>query len=637
MAVIAIYAQCVSHPFLRLDDPDYVLENDHVNSGLTLSNVAWATTAIYASNWHPLTWISHMLDVELFGLDAGKHILVSVILHAANSALLFLVLRKMTRALWPSAAVAALFALHPMHVESVAWVSERKDVLSTLFFLITLLVWTQWIESGARSRYWLAVVALAAGLMSKPMLVTTPFVLLLLDWWPFRRKIAVIEKWPFFALSIASSLITLRSQQTAMGEAPLAGRIANALLAYVTYLGKTFWPVNLSIIYPYRAVYPIALVAFAAALLVIITIIVIIYRDRFPYLLTGWFWFLGTLVPVIGIVHVGHEAMADRYTYIPLIGIFIAIVWLIPYRAIFAAAIAALAVCTFFQIRYWRSGVELFEHARAVVGNDRYVLEGLGTELLWIRDYPRAEREFRAALAIAPHDDALHTGLGSALMQTGNVAGARSEFEAAVASNPNNATALRRLGDLELAGGNVESAVQLYKRSVAAKRDPSTLALLAALQGDVDRAVSLYREAIAQQPDKPEIRADLAAVLSRSGRDAEAVDAYEDALRADPHQYETLMNFATLLSRLGRNDDAIVKFTQAAAERPESPEPHVYLALVFAHLNRNEDALREAVAANQINPASANVEFTNAVRMPFSDTNLIGWIEYLRSGAQGRN
>ena len=649
ISIFVIYGQCVSHPFLRLDDPDYVVENEHVNSGLSLSNIAWALTAMYASNWHPLTWISHMIDVQLFGLDAGKHILVNVTIHAVNSLLLFLVLRRATRRLWPSAAVAALFAIHPVHVESVAWVSERKDVLSTFFFLITLLLWTAWVQTGVRSRYWWAVAAFAAGLMSKPMLVTTPFVLLLLDWWPLNRKISraiLIEKWPFFALTIASSLVTLRAQRPAMGASPFGVRIANAILSYVGYLAKTFWPARLAIVYPYRTDVSWAETAFALAVLAAITWAVIAYRRRFSFLLAGWLWYLGTLFPVIGIVQVGHEAMADRYTYIPLIGIFIAVAWLcdalVGNRSALAVAsggaMAALAVCAFIQTRYWRSGVVLFEHALAVTHDNRHVREGLGTELLRVHDYPRAAAEFRAALPEAPHDDALHTGLGTALMQLGDLGGARHELEAAVASNPENATALRRLGDLAMSEGRIDAATKLYERSAAAKSDPSTLAVLAAARGDIDRAVALYKEAIARDPDKPEIRSDLAAVLSRSGRDSEALAEYREALRIDPNQYEAQMNFGALLSRLGLNDEAIAQFERAAQQRPESPEPHVYLALVYARTNRRAEAIREASTAAQINPASANVEFTNAIHIPFSDSNLTDWIAYLHGdGAQGRN
>jgi protein O-mannosyl-transferase len=645
IAVLAVYAQCISHPFLRLDDPDYVLENEHVSSGLSAANVAWAMTAIHASNWHPLTWISHMADVELFGLHAGKHILVSVALHALNSLLLFLVLRRATRSLWKSAAVAALFALHPLHVESVAWVSERKDVLSTLFFLITLYLWIGWVENRARARYWGAVAAFALGLMAKPMLVTTPFVLLLLDWWPFRRKIdrqTVIEKWPFFALTFASILITLRAQRVAMGSSPLELRIGNALLSYAGYLRKTFWPSDLAIVYPFPDRLSASAVVFAAILLMAITAGAFFYRRRAPFLLTGWLWYLGTLVPVIGIVQVGHEAMADRYTYIPLIGIFIAIAWsserVIRSRVALASAaaiaVAALAACTYHQLRYWRDGVVLFEHALRVNDN-RHAREGLARELLHDGDHARAAAEFRNALQAAPRDDGMRVGLGMALMQLADPAGARREFEAAASINPRNAVALRRLGDLALADGRIEDAKSLLRRSAAINRDPSTLAVLAVARGNVDEAVSLYRQAIAKHPEKAEIRNDLAAVLSKSGREREALAEYEAALKIDPHQYEAQMNLGAALTRLDRNDEAVVWFERAGKERPESAEPHIYLALMYARAKRNEDAIREATAALRINPASANLQFTNALRLPFNESNLAGWIDYLQKRPPG--
>jgi tetratricopeptide (TPR) repeat protein len=645
LAIFAIYGQCVSHPFLRLDDPDYVLDNEHVSSGLSASNVAWAMTAIHASNWHPLTWISHMVDVELFGLDAGKHILVSVALHALNTLLLFIVLHRATRAPWKSAAVAALFALHPLHVESVAWVAERKDVLSTLFFLITLYLWIGWVENRAQTRYWLAVAAFATGLMAKPMLVTTPFVLLLLDWWPFRRKIdreAVIEKWPFFALTFASILITLRAQRVAMGASPLALRIGNALLSYAGYLRKTFWPADLAIVYPFPDHLSPSAVAFAVILLIAITAAAFVYRKRAPFLLTGWLWYLGTLVPVIGIVQVGHEAMADRYTYIPLIGIFIAAAWLservIRSRAALASAativIAALAACTIHQLRYWRNGVVLFEHALQVSDN-RHAREGLAHELMEIRDYARAADEFRAAMRDGAGDDHLHAGLGTALLQLADPAGARREFEAAVAANPRNALALRRLGDLALDEGRLDDARSLLQRSAAVNRDPSTLAVLALVRGNVAEAIALYRRAIEQHPNRPEIHSDLAAVLSRSGREAESVVEYEKALALDPHHYEAQMNLGAALTRLNRNDEAVAWFERAGKERPESAEPHIYLALMYARNKRNDDAIREASAALQINAASANLQFTNALRLPFNESNLAGWIEYLRKRPPG--
>lgn len=642
MAVLAVYLQCAAHPFLRLDDPDFIVDNPHINSGLTAENVISAFTTVYASNWHPLTAISHLIDIQLFGLDGSKHILVNIAIHAAASVLLFFVLHRATHRRWPSAIAAALFAIHPLHVESVAWASERKDVLSAFFFFLMLWFWLDWIETQSLTRYWLAVAAFVASLLSKPMMVTAPFLLLVLDWWPFERKIdrrTILEKWPFLTLAIASSIITMRTQTAAIGSSPLSSRIANSVLSYVAYLAKAFWPANLSVIYPYRTNVPAFEFIAATTLLLAITAAAFALRRRFPFLLAGWLWFLGTLVPVIGIVQIGHQAMADRYTYIPLIGIFIAVVWtcaaLIHDRIVLTAASAilllTLSACTYRQIGYWRDGVALFEHAIAVVGSNRYAHEGLARELLHDGQYQRAAEEFRAAVRDAPDDDALHTGLGSAMMQLGDPAAARSEFEAAVAANPRNAEALRRLGDIRLAEGRTDDAVHLYERSAAVVRDPSTLAVLAAARGNVDEAVSFYRQAIGAHPEKPEIRNDLAAVLSRSGREPEALAEYETALRLDPHQYETRMNLGAVLTRLNRPEDAMQQFALAAQERPESPEPHVYIALTLARMRRFADAVREANVALQINPEAANMQFTSALRLPARDANLTDWIAYLRA------
>ena len=641
-AVFIVYGQCASHPFLRLDDPDFIVDNPHINTGLTVANIISAFTTVYASNWHPLTAISHLVDIQLFGLDGSKHILVNVVIHAINSALLFLILQRATRRRWPAAIVAALFALHPLHVESIAWASERKDVLSALFFFLTLWWWITWIESARISRYWLAVAACAASLLSKPMAVTMPFVLLLLDWWPFERPIdrtRVIEKWPFFALSVVSSLITVRTQHEAMGSSPIASRVANAIASYVAYLAKAFWPANLSIVYPYRTNIPPSQIALASILLFGVSAAAWFFRRPLPFLFAGWFFFLGTLVPVIGIVQIGHQSMADRYTYIPLIGIFIAIVWgcatLLRSRVVLATAsaivIVSLSACTFHQLQYWRSGVTLFEHAIDVVGPNRYDREGLARELLATHDFQGASENFRAALRFDPNDDGLHNGLGVALMELGDSAAAQKEFATAIARNPKNAEALRRLGDLNLAEGKTADAISLYERSAAIDRDPSTLAVLAAARGDVDRAVSFYRQAIAVHPDKAEIRNDLAAVLSRSGREQEALGEYQQALALDPHQYETRMNLGAVLTRLNRNDDATEQFTLAAQERPDSPEPHVYLALTYWRTHRTTDAVQEAMKAEAINRDAANLQFTSALHIPFRSSNLDEWIVYLRS------
>lgn len=650
IAIVAVYAQTSAHQFTRLDDPDYVVDNEHVNSGLSVANVRWALTAIHASNWHPLTWISHMADVQMFGLDAGKHLRTNIALHAANSILLFFFLLGATRRTWASAIVAALFALHPLHVESVAWVAERKDVLSTFFFLITVILWTRYVQQSSRAMYWLAVAAFAAGLMSKPMLVTTPFVLLLLDWWPYRRTLSrklVSEKWPFFVLMIGSILITLRAQQTAMGDHPMAYRFTNAIVAYAMYLANTFWPRDLAVIYPLPERFSPALVIAAFVIIGSITALAVRFRDRFPFLTTGWLWYLGTLVPVIGLVQVGHASRADRYTYIPLIGIFIAVVWLFGKRklALIAAApiLIALGIAAHTQVKYWRNGITLFERALEVTDlkDDRHIREGLGMELLRANEHARAAEHLRIAAGTAGREDGIRAALGTALLHLGDGAGAKRELELAVSINPTNATALRHLGDIALAEGRPDQAAVLYGRSAAAKPDPSTLAVLAAAQGNFEQTVKRYREAIEKDPGNAAIHTDLAAVLERSGRNADAILEYQEALRLDPNAYEARMSYGALLISMGRNEEAIAQMQSAAAARPEVAEPHVYMALVYERAGRNDDAVREASIAGSIDAAGANRILTNAMRIPFSEGNLAGWIDFVQKkagrGAQGRN
>ena len=336
LAVFAVFYQTARHDFVY-DDEDYILHNRHVTGGLTSEGIAWAITAYHASNWHPLTWLSHMLDCQLYDLKPRGHHLTNVLLHAATAMLLFLALRRMTGVLWPSAWVAAVFAIHPLRVESVAWVAERKDVLSGLFFMLTLWFYARYAEHPKSwGRYLLVVASFATGLTAKPMLVTLPFVLLLLDYWPLGRfgRVSggvVAEKIPLFALAVASCLVTIAAQQNAINSfehLPLSRRLANAAVAYVAYIGKMFYPADLAVLYPLpEGPPPVWEVVVAATVLLSITMAVFAVRRKYPYLLFGWLWFLGTLVPVIGLMQVGIQAMADRYTYLTQIGLYIALAW----------------------------------------------------------------------------------------------------------------------------------------------------------------------------------------------------------------------------------------------------------------------------------------------------------------------
>jgi protein O-mannosyl-transferase len=428
LLTLAVWLPALRNGFTNLDDPYYVTANPQVLRGITRAGIAWAMTAKVASNWHPLTLLSHMLDCQLFGLDPAGHHATSLLLHLANVLILFAVLCRMTGAAGRSAVVAALFALHPTHVESVAWVAERKDVLSALFWILAMGAWARYARQPSAGRYLLVALLMVLGLAAKPMVVTLPFALLLLDVWPLDRlhlgwRRLILEKLPLLALSAASSLITLRYQQASLAPldvAPWSLRAANALVAYAAYLGKLFLPRHLAVFYPIPLSIPAWQAAGAALLLIAITALAVRRARREPWLLTGWLWFLGTLVPVIGLVQVGRQAMADRYLYIPSIGLFLAVVWSVAelgrrHRAVLATAagavLLALAVMTRVQIGYWSDSATLFRHALAATGDNYLAHIGLGKALMGERDCEGAAEQFRAALARYPRLNEARAGL----------------------------------------------------------------------------------------------------------------------------------------------------------------------------------------------------------------------------------
>jgi hypothetical protein len=491
LVTLAVYWPITRDGFVNFDDDVYIVANPHVTSGLTWTNVAWAFTSGEGGNWHPLTWLSHMVDCQLFGLNPGGHHLVSILFHIANTLLLFLLLNQMTGALWRSAFVAALFAWHPLHVESVAWASERKDVLSTFFWLLTLMAYARFAElskvqsSKSKVFYALALIFFACGLMSKPMVVTLPFVLLLLDFWPLNRfqnftganlprRAAVLtaEKIPFFLLASAASAVTYAVQKSggAFWPEPFGTRFANAALAYVRYISKIFWPADLAVVYSYPHQWPVALVIFAVAMLATWSGLLIFWSRRHPYLAVGWLWFLGTLVPTIGLVQVGAQSIADRYTYIPSIGFFIVAAWGLndilnrkPERKKIAALIGvvALAGClaaTSIQINYWRNSLALFSHA-VTVSTDNYVADNcLGKALEKNGDNADALALYTEAVRIEPRYFPAQFNLATSLLEFGRDAAALGHLETAVALQPGFADAQYDLGLFFLQHGQLEKA-----------------------------------------------------------------------------------------------------------------------------------------------------------------------------------
>ncbi|HWR98000.1 MAG TPA: tetratricopeptide repeat protein [Candidatus Methanoperedens sp.] len=469
----AVYSPVTGFDFVNFDDDRYVTRNEAVRGGLSARGVSWALTDLGSGNWHPLTWLSHLTDVELFGLDAGGHHAVSLLLHLANTALLFAALRALTGAPWPSAAAAALFALHPLHVESVAWVSERKDVLSALFWMLGLLAYARYARRPSPARYAWVAAALALGLAAKAMLVTLPLVLLLLDWWPLGRLRAAgsgpgapspaaaaralfLEKIPLLLLSGLAGAITLAAQRGVPLLVPLevretAARVSNALWGYLWYLGKTLWPSSLAVYYPFPAGGPpLGKTVLAALVLAAVTLLVLRGRRSRPALAVGWLWFLVVLAPVIGLIQAGNQAVADRYTYLPLIGLFLAAAWGVgdPRRrwpapravtaalsAVTLAAVAALALASSLQVRHWRNSRTLFERAVEVTPAHPVTLNNLANALTAEGRDEEAIALYRRALLIRP-DAIVHANLGAALLRVGRLGEARESLREALARDP---------------------------------------------------------------------------------------------------------------------------------------------------------------------------------------------------------
>jgi len=513
VTTLLIFWPLGNHEFINLDDNIYVYDNPQVKAGLTLKGVIWAFTSLKASNWHPLTWLSHMLDCELYGLNPGAHHVTSLLFHIANTLLLFWVLKRMTGRLWVSCFVAALFALHPLHVESVAWVAERKDVLSTFFWMLTLWAYLRYVERPGFNRYLLAILFFALGLLSKPMLVTLPFVFLLLDYWPlgrfsFRQDAVdssnperssddnqravplrlIMEKVPFFVLSGISSILTFLVQRSggavgSLQRLPMETRLANAIVSYAHYIEKMVWPRNLAVLYPYPDMIPMGQVALAGILLLGISVFVFRWARKRPYLLVGWLWYLGTLVPVIGLVQVGTQAMADRYTYVPLIGLFIMIAWGISdilagwrYRKTTLAVSAGLLlsifmVVTSLQIQKWHDNIGLFAHTLKVTNRNALIHYSLGIALSVQEKDGEAMAHYKEALRIDPNHVEAYNNLGIILADNGKTQEAISHYTQALRINPKYVEAHNNLGNVLAKQGRIEEAGAHFAQALQIKSD----------------------------------------------------------------------------------------------------------------------------------------------------------------------
>lgn len=630
---IAVYGQTTSFDFVNYDDGDYVFANANIQRGFGFQSLAWAmTTGNVSSNWHPLTLFSHMLDWRLFGSWAGGHHLISLVFHIANTLLLFFVLRKMTHVVWESAFVAAVFALHPLHVQSVAWISERKDVLSAFFWMLTLWAYAGYAQGPGWRTYTWVLVFFIFGLLSKPMVVTLPFVLLLLDFWPLQRLrpnaspktvVALIrEKIPLFLLSAASAILTIHVQQKggavkSLDVAPLADRISNALISYINYIHKTLYPVNLAAFYPYPDTFPWWKVAAASVILAGITYFSVRIRNRAPYILVGWLWFLGALVPVIGLVQVGVQSMADRYMYLPMIGLSLSAAW--GFSTFFANkrynpswlsiptlfAIGVLSAISWVQAGYWRDSLALWNHAIDVTKNNYLAHYNLGGAIDKIGKTEQAIDHYQQSLAINPLQPEVYMSLGNALIKQKKDHEAQLNFQKAVRLAPENDQAQYNLGTFLLKQGNWQDALPYLEKSVRLKPDSEqaqfNLAKALFQKKDLASALTHAQQAIQLNPEHEKARLLAGAICFEQGDIKGAKAHFEAVLAINPKSSEALHYTGAIFLKQNQIGQALASFKKALALDPKNEESRKMAAQLTAKLAGLEERLIREIAKNPEN------------------------------------
>jgi protein O-mannosyl-transferase len=631
-----VYLPVWRHGYVSYDDPVYVTGNRHVQGGLSWAGVKWAFGTGYAGNWHPVTWLSHMLDRELFGPGPmGPHG-VNVGLHVVNTLLVFLVLQRLTGSLWRSAVVAALFALHPLHVESVAWVAERKDVLSGMFFLLSVLAYTSYVSHKAERSlryYLLSLFFFGLGLMSKPMLVTLPLVLLLLDYWPLRRFTIydlrftiwplIREKVPFLVFSVVSCVITYLAQKQggavqSLASYSLGERLGNAAIAYARYLGKTFWPVDLAVPYPHPGQWPVVEVLMAAVVGMGLCLLGVWFGRRLPFIVTGWYWYVGMLVPVIGLVQVGDQAMADRYTYLPLIGVFVVVAWGagemgarwrwagLAAGAVGVLVLVACGVQTRAQLRYWHGDESLFGHAVAVTERNYVAHNNLGNALLEGGRAEEAIVHFRRALEIKPDYADAHINLGNAFLKKGQADQALARFRAALTIQPASAEAHYNLGSCLLQAKQVDAAIVHFREAIAVNPDHvmarNNLGNALIEKGQLDEAILQYRAALALRPDFVVARHNLGSLLLQRGQTNEAIAHFRKVVELQPASANAHNNLGWMLRLAGRLDEAEAQLQQALKFRPDYPEAHYNLAKTLLLKGQAREAVAHLRTALNLQP-----------------------------------
>jgi len=649
LATIALYWPATRCDFINFDDPDYVTANPHVQGSLNWESVKWAFLNPVCINWHPLTVMSHMLDCRLFGLNPWGHHLVNVLFHSLNAALVFAFLRQLTGATWRSLLVAALFAFHPLRVESVAWVAERKDVLSGFFGLLALIFYSRYArkrltvasrEPKARIApaldpqpatldYMLTLFFLTLGLLSKPMLVTWPFVMLLLDYWPLERfhpRSAwrlVMEKVPFFVLTAVVSFVTFVVQKqgdsvTGVGVLPLGARSGNALVSYCRYLGKMIWPTDLAVFYPHPGYWPLGQVLLMGVFLCGISALLFVKRGRYPFLLMGWLWFVGTLAPVIGLVQVGDQSMADRYTYIPSLGVLILTIWgayelTRRWRyhkiALAVAGSTAIILClalTRQQLGYWKDSETLFRHTLEVTENNLIVHNNLGVALVKKGQIDEAINQYQDAIRLKPDYADAHNNLGVALVKKGQIDEAISQYQDAIRLKPDYAEAHNNLGYLLRNQGHIEEAMEHYHKALQINPNYpdalNNLGVALADQGRFDEAIENYHKVLQIEPTHFPTLNNLGVALADRGRFDKAIENYYMALQINPNSSDVLNNLGLALAAKGRFDEAIENFHKAIRVNPNRSETYFQLGVALGQSGRIQEAMVQYREALRLNP-----------------------------------
>jgi protein O-mannosyl-transferase len=682
---LAVFWPVRLNDFVNYDDPVYVTENPHVQAGLTRAGISWAFGELHGEQtyWHPLTWVSHMVDCQVFGLKPAGHHLINLLFHTLNAVLVFLVFRRMTGAFWRCAVLAALFALHPLQVESVAWVTERKNVLSAFFWLLTMWAYVRYAEKskvqspeskvrspksnvqGSRFKvqgsrfpsrpsafplpssifYLLALFLFALGLMCKPVLVTLPFALLLLDYWPLRRlelasvdasgqgsrfKVQgsevlrlLVEKLPFLVLAGASSAITIMAHRglglLASAEMlPWHARLANAVVSYVRYLGKTVWPAHLAVFYPYGRAWPIWIVVACGALLLALTLLALGTARTRPYLLVGWFWFLGVLVPFIGLIQGGAQAMADRFAYVPGLGLLLALVWGAHewaarwrHRALVLSAAAGLASVLCFalvrqQVGYWQNSEALFRHALSVTTGNYVAHANLGKALADSGRFREAETEFAATLAICPDYYPTIYALGNVVWINGDSAAALKLFNRALQTRPHDATAHYNHGIALAALGQEAEAIQQYQEAL--QLDPklapahNNLAGLLISHGKVEEGLAHALTALRLDPEFFQAHLNAGNALFLQDKFPEAEAHYRAGIKLKPNSAQAYLDLGKALVNQDKLQEAEIDLKEAARLRPRDAEAHQILAKIYTVEKRVKEALDEDAAASNRAP-----------------------------------